>query len=231
MVFLGLAHADAVDGNAAVGSLKASDETGLGAGAARSVDHGVDLDPHVVGLLQKFHRAINVAQRPHRVRPAARNHVGLATTAAHLPGDIVEGRRHVGAAGNVAYIGAQQVVEKDVAAVVVLRTGVLDPTFQDNLTLKTQFGRRRRRLTGVIGLYGALGDDRVGTLFQGLPHKEFQLARLVAAGGETGAVVALDEEPRTIQKLGQVVHGFQGRRAVAETDPGESGKMHGLDLS
>ena len=44
-------------------------------------------------------------------------------------------------------------------------------------------------------------------------------------------VVALDEEAGTVQQFAQVVHGFKGRRAVAEADPGESGKLHGLDQS
>ena len=63
-------------------------------------------------------------------------------------------------------------------------------------------------------------------LASGLAHQKFQLAGLVAAGGQAGAVVPLDPKARTAQMLGQPLHRFQRRVQMRKAQAGKAGKMH-----
>jgi hypothetical protein len=58
----------------------------------------------------------------------------------------------------------------------------------------------------VVRLNRALGDERVGVVAERRAQQVFELAGLVAAAGETRAVVALDPEGGS----GTVVPGQQG---------------------
>ena len=90
--------------------------------------------------------------------------------------------------------GAVQVIEQDIAVMVVVRLGAAGAVLQQDMAFHAQLRRERRRLAGVVRLRRALGHDQVGALRLGLGHQELQLAGLVAAGGKAGAVVALDPD-------------------------------------
>jgi hypothetical protein len=54
----------------------------------------------------------------------------------------------------------------------------------------------------VVGLSGPAGDDEIRLPFKRIGHHEFQLADLVAAGGEAEQVVALEKRlvpPNTLE--------------------------------
>src|SRR3546814_8347595 len=63
------------------------------------------------------------------------------------------------------------------------------------------------------------GDDVVGAVLQGICEQELQLARLVAAEAEPGAVVTLDQQARPPQRRGQPRQFFQGRGEMGEGAP------------
>ena len=93
--------------------------------------------------------------------------------------------------------------------------------------------RRGRGLAHVVRLHRALGDQGVGALGQRLAQQELELAGLVAAGGQAGAVVALDPEfgaaecsRETLQLLergGQMGVTQRGKRARCMARPMSSG--------
>ncbi len=102
------------------------------------------------------------------------------------------------------------------------------PALEQRLALQAMFAGRRGGLTDVIRLHGAVGDQRVGALPQRVADQKFELPGLVAAGRETGAVVALDEEAGTAQQPGQVGHRLERCRQMGEADAREAGEMHGV---
>src|SRR3546814_11055060 len=71
------------------------------------------------------------------------------------------------------------------------------------------------------------GDDGVGAVLQGICEQELQLARLVAAEAEPGAVVTLDQQARPPQRRGQPRQFFQGRGEMGEGAPRYRGQRAG----
>src|SRR3712207_7473949 len=69
----------------------------------------------------------------------------------------------------------------------------------------------RRPPRSTLVPYTTLFRSRVGALREGLGHQELQLAGLVAAGGQPGAVVALDPELRPAEMLREILQRLQRR--------------------
>ena len=152
-------------------------------------------------LGSQLHGAVDVAQRPHRVGAAAGDQIGLAAGLAHLLGHGLHRGVHVATARTVPDLGAVEPVEQDVAVVLVVGILGVDAMLEQDDAAHAELGRDGGGLAAVIGLDGALGDHRVGALGLGVGHQELELAGLVAAGAEAGAVVALDPELRAAQQL------------------------------
>ena len=209
--------------------METRDEAGLGPGASRRVDDQADGKAPLVGLVHQLQRAIGVAERADRVRAAARNDVGPLAGRLQARRDLLHGGVHVAAARNVAERCAVQMVEEDVAVVVVVGAGNAGAVLQHGVAVEAEAGAEGGGLAHVVGLGGALGDHRVGAQRLGLAHQEFQLAGLVAAGGHAGAVVALDEEARAAEGLRQAVHRLQRGRQVGKVKAREAGEVHGRD--
>jgi hypothetical protein len=79
----------------------------------------------------------------------------------------------------------------------------------------------------MIRLGRSLGQHRIGLLAERLGHQVFELARLVAAGGKTGAVVALDPKPRTGERGAEACHGLQWGGELTETNAWKLSQVHG----
>ena len=156
----------------------------------------VDAQAHVVRLRRELDRAIDVAQRADDVRAAARDDIGLAPLGAQLVRDLLHRGGHVGRARIGAGRRAEDVVQKDVARPGVGLVGVAGAVLQQDQAFEAGLRGGGSRLAGMVRLRRALGNDDVGALFQRVGDQEFQLAGLVAAGREPGAVVALDPQDR-----------------------------------
>ncbi len=117
---------------------------------------------------------------------------------------------------------AEQVVEEQVAG---RRPGRV--AAQDEDAAQPAARGRRRRLTGVVRLDRAQRHERVRPCVQRLADGEFQLAGLVAAGGEAGLVIALHEEPGPAERPGEAGQLLDGRRKVAQADARQGGGEHG----
>ena len=204
------ADGDAEHAYAASHAVEAGEETGLRAAAAGGVHDPVDPDAEIRRLLQDLQRAADIAQRTDRVRAAAWNDIGPAARAAHLVGSQRAGGRHRAVARYIFQSGAEQAIEQDVAVVAIGVGRLRDALFQDEHAFQPELRGRCRRLSRVVGLQGAQGDQRVGALLQGVGHQIFQLARLVAAGGEPRAVVALDPELRPAEVSRETGHRLSG---------------------
>jgi hypothetical protein len=122
--------------------------------------------------------------------------------------------------------GTMQVIEKHVAAVIVVVIGFLCAVFQQDVAIKPHACGKGGGLAGVVGLCGALGQHDVGTLVLRLGHQPLQLAGLVATGGHAGAVVALDPDLRSAQLCRQARHMLQRRWQMGKMQAGKAGEVH-----
>src|SRR5437879_4179549 len=89
-----------------------------------------------------------------------------------------------------------------------------------------EFSGGSRGLPRMIGLGSALSHDGVGAFGQRFGHQKFKLARLVAAGRQAGAVIALDPDLRAVQFPGQVLEPFERRGQMAERNTRIAGEIH-----
>jgi hypothetical protein len=146
-----------------------------------------------VQLLQGRHES----HRADCVRCAHRNEVGTAPGGARLRRDLVRHGLPRAIAGK-HHLRTEQVFQQQVPVPDRRRVAA-----QDHHAPQTAARGGRGGLPGVIGLHPAHRDERVRALIQRVRHREFELAGLVAAGGETGLVVALDEKAGASKRTGQ----------------------------
>ena len=198
----------------------------MGPGAARGGDDPVDLHVQLIGLDHDLAGAVDIAERPDRVRAAAGNDIGLAAARPHLGRRLLQLGRHVAAAGHGADARREQPVHQDVAVAGVVDRLRPGPLFQNDLAGQAMRRRRRRRLAHMVRLHRALGHQRIGTALEGVAQQELQLAGLVAPAGQARAVVALDPDLHP-QRLAQPRQRLQRRRQMGEADAGKAGEMHG----
>ena len=173
--------------------------------------------PHLVRLVDEFERAVGVAERAGRVGAAAGDRVDAAPLRPEPVGDRLHDRVHVAAARVPLGGGAVQVVEEDVAVPVVVRVVRAGPVLQQDMARHPEAGGEGGGLAGVVRLGGTLRHHQVRTLCLGLGHQELELAGLVAAGRQPGAVVALDPDLRSAEFAPT---GVAGTRAVWGDGPG-----------
>ena len=69
-------------------------------------------------------------------------------------------------------------------------------------------GRGEGRSSSVVGLDGAAGDQRIGSLGQGIGHQKFQFSGFVAPAGQPQQIIPLHVKGRTSQRFGQAVQLF-----------------------
>ncbi len=119
-----------------------------------------------------------------------------------------------------------QPVEQHVARLRVGRVAVARAVLEQDVAGQAELGAGRRGLARVVGLGRALRHHDVGALPDRLGHQVFELARLVAARAETGAVVALDPQLRPREPGGKALHRLERGGPVAEADTGEAGEVH-----
>jgi hypothetical protein len=191
------------------------------------MDHTIDVEAEVVELIGQFKCAHNVPEGANGVGAAARNDVGLAPLRTQCVGHLVHGGGHVGAARSFSHMRTVQVVEKDIAGMLVGIDGRARAIFEQNLAPHAHLGRDGDGLSRMVRLRGTLRDDRVRLLRERIRHQEFELAGLVAPGAQSGAIVALDVKVRAAERFGQARHEFEWGGAVGDTDAGEACEFHG----
>ena len=224
---LGLAHTDAQHRNPTVGAHQPHHQPGLRTRTSGGMHKVIDPETHVVGLPQHLQRAAHVAQGPHRIGAAPRDHVGPAPLPLQLPAQRLCRRVHVLPPFHKAHLRSEQMVQEDVAGGLVVRGHIRHTALQEHHAIQSQPGGGRSGLPDMVGLHCALGDHAVGPLLQRFAHEEVQLAGLVPAGGQPRTVVALDPERGSPQGRGEAGHGLQRRGDVAEPGAGKPGQVHG----
>ena len=161
-------------------------------------------------------RTVDIAERADRVRSTARNDVRILSVGTQLVGQRLHLGIHVAALVDLADIGAVYAIEQHVARVLVGVVGVGNPALENQLAGHAHLAGRCSRLPRMVRLHGALGNDDVGLLVDRICHQEFELARLVAAGAKTGAIVALDVNLRATEVLAEARQMFERSRQVGE---------------
>ena len=167
----------------------------MGERASRGAHHGVEADTESPRLLRDLPGGRDVAEPAER-RMAGRgvDHVGPASPGrqrlrAHLHRGVR--RRLVLALGEGVEGRAQHPVEQQVAGAAVEIVHALDPVLELDVDPHAEPARRRGGDAHQVRLHRPGDQHRVGALRQGLAEVEFELAHLVAAQREPGAVVAL----------------------------------------
>ena len=116
---------------------------------------------------------------------------------------------------------AKQLVQEEVAVGPCRRLSA-----QDEVAGQATGRGGGRRLTAVVGLRRPAGDKAVAAPGQGVPDKELELARLVAAGREAREVVALHENARPAQGRREARQLMERRWEKSEAPPGKSRQLH-----
>ena len=134
-------------------------------------------------------------------------------------------RRLVLALGEGVQRGAQHSVEQQVAGGAVSLAAVRDSIFELDVDCHSHFVRGRGGDAHQVQLHRGGHQNGIGAARQGLAEVEFELAYLVAAEDEPGAVVALDPEIDTEHRT--EVHREQGSQGPFAHVPPGRGLGHG----
>ena len=110
----------------------------------------VERKPGVIRLGNKFHRRIDVADRPGRVRAATRNGIDTGAVTPPPVGFGLHDGVHVAAAGVDLGCRAVQMVEQDIAVAVVVRIIRSGAVLEKDMAFHAEFCRRGGCLAGVI---------------------------------------------------------------------------------
>jgi hypothetical protein len=182
------------------------------------VHHLVDRQVQLRRLLDELPRGLDIAEGANRVRAAGGNDVRALATRPQCLRKILHDLTDVRPAGADRDLRAEQSVEQHVAALVEVRVVGFQAPLQDDVAAKPEFGRDRRGLPDMVRLRGALRDDGRRPLAERLGEEVFELARLVAASGKAGAVVALDPYARAAEIFAEPVERLERRRQVRHGD-------------
>jgi hypothetical protein len=120
-----------------------------------------------------------------------------------------------------AHLGPEHAVQQPVPLDPCLRAPV---PAADQVALQAQPGRGGGRLAGVVALRGRARNDAVGAFRQRVREREAELAGLVAAKGEAGQVVALEEQPAHAERLRQAGALVERGRDLGQLDPGQAAR-------
>ena len=190
------------------------------------MDHLVDAQVAVIGLAHEFKGRVDVTQCTGGIRTSAGDEVSILSLGPETLGSRRQCRLHVGTARIALYGCTMQAIEQHVAIVLVVALADTGAILEQDVAGDTEAGSKRRRLSGMIRLGGTLGEDNIGILHVRLSHQELELAGLVAAGGHTSAVVALDPDTRTTEFTTEILQKFQRCWQVAPVQAGKTGKVH-----
>ena len=193
------------------------DEPGLGAAAGGCVHDGGWREPAHGRLFDELGGAGHVAERTGRVRAACGDRVHMPALGAEARAQLLGERSTVGGR-DLVHMGAAEVVQQQVAGVLVGLAVVVDAAPQHEFAAQPEARAGRSRLARVVRLQRAEGQHRVCTARTGLGQQELQLAGLVAAGRQPGAVVALEPDRRPAEGGRQPWRRLERRGQVCQGD-------------
>ena len=157
---------------------------------------------------------------------AARDVVGPAALRPDRLDPLDAGLVHVGARRQIVEHRAEHPIEQDIAGDVVTLAIAGHALLQQRLAAQAVAAGGRSGLAHVVRLHRAMGDQHVRTSLQRVADQKFQLPRLVAAGGEAGAVVPLDVEIGAAEQPGEIGHRLERGGQMGEMLAGKTGEMH-----
>ena len=235
LVFLGLAgaHGNSVQSVRRRAQVCTEREPGLGAARAAAEVQARRGDTQRLELRAELHRAGHVAEGADAARAAHRNHVRDAAAGPDTGFDFTnlllvetDGQHRIDRRHEVD-AGAEEAVEQQIAFVGRGRA----VRREHQLAVHAGDAGRARGHSRVVRLHGAGRDERGGAGAPGVADQVLQLASLVAAAGEAGEVVALDENSwtacRPAERIAQP-HGFvERRRERGQSDQRPSGQAGG----
>ena len=187
-----------------------------------------DRDAGISRLFEHFPESVRVGHRSQGEHHAAtregasdRDDIRGASGLTLGGGDVGDGGFPVSAGLDDPHVGAQDPVEQQVA--VRGRQLLVLPPLQHQDRVHAQPARTGGGHPRPVGLHTRPGDHAVAALRDRVGEDEIELPRLVAAKGEPGLVVPLDEQAGAAEFRGERRHLLEGRRQVGERSPFEAG--------
>ncbi len=110
----------------------------------------IDAQPQVIGLPDEFHGGIHIAERADGIRSAAWNEIRLAPFALESCGDFGEFAIHIRIGRATLDACAMQMVQKHVAAFVVVVVRLAGSIFEQYVAIDAHFCGARRGLPRMI---------------------------------------------------------------------------------
>jgi hypothetical protein len=187
---------------------KSGNKSSLSSGAACCVNDVIDPQTHVVRLCREFQRTIGVAKRANRIGATTRNDIRTLAFRAQSGGELFHLGIHVCSRRTPRDNCSMQPVQQNISierVVAILETGTI---LKQDVTLQPELGCPGSSLARVVRLRRALRDYGVGALTQSVCQQEFKLSSLVATARESGAIVALYPEARSIEMLRKAFQWF-----------------------
>ena len=194
-------------------------------------------NPRALALLHHLVGGEDVAEpAERRMVDAEMNHVRLASLVGERSGEALQRRirRCLVLTGRKGmHRRAEQPVEQHVAGGAVESVGVVHPLFELDVDVHPELPRAGGGETDEVRLHRSGDEHGVGAARLRLAEVELELAHLVPAQSEPGAVVALDPQLDAKGRT-EVRSGVERGRCVAEPDPRkpvDTGERSGHDAS
>jgi hypothetical protein len=205
--------------------VKTDQETRVRLGTPAGQHDRPEVDVLVGSLLEKLSSSLYIPQgTERRVIRRQMDHIRTLSLGRQLLSQTVQGTVCPGLVFALR-IGvdfrAKQTIEEDIPRPLVFRWHAPHPILELDHTTKAELGCGCGCAPGVIRLDSTCDEDRGSAPGNGFAEIELQLADLVTAHCETGAIVSLHEETFHADGLREVGHGLQRSRAVGQRNPRE----------
>ena len=217
------AYADTMHGFALTQGAQAEQQPGMGKAAARGYDDGVDVDFAGPQLFRNLGRRPDIAQgAQRRMTRRQGNDVGAFAGRPQPFGNGLNGgirARLILAIGVGIAPGAEQIAQQNIPRLVIKRIHIRHPFFVLDMDLHAKAGGGGGGDPNIVRLHGTGYDNGVGSFRLGRAEIELQLTGLVAAEGQAGQIIALDEQVQA-QFRRQPWRGFYHCRQDRQGDAG-----------
>ncbi len=207
---------DAVDDRVAAQHRVPCQQTGLRAPGAAGMHHMAEAHFECLRLGMNFDARVHVSECTDGRRGAHRNFVGHTAVRTALRSRFRQGLSRIRAARDDPQPGAEQAVEQDVPVGEIEMVDLVDLVLDDQLAFEADGCCRRGRLAAVIGLQRPRGDEAGGALRHRIGDQVLELAHLVAAKRQAGAIVTLDPEAGATEQCRESRQWLQGCREMRE---------------
>ena len=153
----------------------------------------IDVVRRAAELLADLHHRFDIAERRQRLRAHSKEEMTYGRRPAFRSSSALASRCGCSSSSSTSMIVTSAPISRSSSRLPCI-SGPFTPMREDQHRLEAVLPRRGGDLAAPVRLRVGAGDDRIRAARQHLAEHEFELPRLVAAEGEPGHVVALDQD-------------------------------------